>query len=46
MSFVNGNATVKFAPATSPEHMSKIVDSLNATTEVLRAPESGSPEKK
>jgi hypothetical protein len=45
-SFANGYATFKFAPATSREHMRKFVDSLNATTEVLKAPESGSPEKK
>jgi len=39
VSFSNGDATFKFAPTTSKEHMTKLVDSLNATTEVLKVSE-------
>jgi hypothetical protein len=45
-SFVNGRATFKVDPNTSKEHLTKLVDSLNTTTEVLRAHEIASPEKK
>lgn len=46
VSFVNGDATFKVDPNTSKEHLTKLVDSLNATTEVLRMHKVRSPEKK
>lgn len=40
VSFENGGATFKVAPNTSEEHLTQLVDSLNATTEVLKASQS------
>jgi len=41
VTFVNGDATFKVAPKTSQEHLTTLVDSLNATSEVLKVPEGG-----
>ena len=36
VTFSNGDATFKFDPAMSEEHMMKFVDSLNTTTDALK----------